>query len=80
MKLSDYLALERISLGEFARRIDVRNARTVQRYIKGQRLPSRAIMERITRETAGKVSPNDFFALSEADPIAKAELISSVTA
>lgn len=66
MRLVDYLSSESLSMGEFARRIEVRNARTVQRYVKGQRVPSRSVMERISRETAGKVSPNDFFALVNA--------------
>jgi transcriptional regulator with XRE-family HTH domain len=61
MKLSDYLSSENVSMSEFARRIEVRNARTVQRYIRGERVPTRSVMKRISRETAGQVQPNDFF-------------------
>lgn len=61
MKLSDYLSSENVSMSEFARRIEVRNARTVQRYVRGERVPTRSVMERISRETDGRVCPNDFF-------------------
>ena len=60
MDLKDYLDGEGISLGEFARRINVRNARTVQRYIKKLRVPNGPVMARIAEETGGKVTPNDF--------------------
>ncbi len=33
----------------------------LHRYISGQRIPRRDIMERITRLTGGAVQPNDFF-------------------
>lgn len=54
----------KISLGEFARRIGAKNARTVQRYVKRERVPSPAMMEAISRATDGKVQPNDFFAIA----------------
>ena len=59
MKLEAYLAENKISLGEFARRIGVCNARTVQRYVRGRR-PSGPIMDRIAVETGNMVMPNDF--------------------
>lgn len=65
MTLEAYLRDESLSLGEFARRIGARNARTVQRYVKGLRIPSVAMMGAIQRETDGKVQPNDFFAQAE---------------
>lgn len=67
MKLFDYLRTENVSMSEFARRIDVRNARTVQRYVKGVRTPSRSVMSAITRETGGLVQPNDFFEIEAAE-------------
>lgn len=60
MDLRDYLQDQGLSLGEFARRIKVRNARTVQRYVKGLRTPTGPVMARIVEETGGKVMPNDF--------------------
>jgi transcriptional regulator with XRE-family HTH domain len=67
MRLDHYLAAEGLSLSEFARRINVRNARTVQRYVKGARTPHRSIMAAIARETGGKVQPGDFFDLEAAE-------------
>jgi transcriptional regulator with XRE-family HTH domain len=61
MTLEHFLTTEGLSLGEFARRIGARNARTVQRYVKGLRTPSYGMMRAIQRETDGKVTPNDFF-------------------
>lgn len=62
MKLADYLAAEALSLSEFAKRIEAKNARTVQRYTKHGRVPSPEMMARIAAVTHGKVMPNDFFA------------------
>lgn len=67
MTLSDYLAANALSLGQFARRIGAKNARTVQRYVKGARTPSPAMMAAIARETGGQVRPNDFFAPAPAE-------------
>lgn len=61
MQLAVYLADRKISMSAFARTIGAKNARTVQRYVKHGRLPSRAMMERITTATAGAVQPNDFY-------------------
>lgn len=61
MTLANYLASEGISLSEFAKRINAKNARTVQRYTKHGRVPSGPMMNKIVAATAGKVTPNDFF-------------------
>ncbi len=61
MQLSTYLAENALSMGEFARRINAKNARTVQRYCKGVRIPSRRLMAEIERETRGQVNASDFF-------------------
>ncbi len=62
MQLQAYLSTNDISLSEFARRVGAKNARTVQRYTKHGRMPSRRMMEAIVRETNGEVQPNDFYA------------------
>ena len=64
MQLKDFLKDAKIGYTEFAKRIDVANARTVQRYADGKRTPSREIMQRIIDETDGKVTPNDFHDLT----------------
>ena len=60
MTLTDYLATNEISLGEFARRIGARNARTVQRYTRHGRVPSGSMMAAIVEATKGDVQPADF--------------------
>lgn len=60
MKLAAYLNSRGITLGEFARQINAKNARTVQRYIKHGRIPSGMMMARIAQVTGGAVSPSDF--------------------
>jgi transcriptional regulator with XRE-family HTH domain len=62
MTLTDYLHKKRISYAEYARMIGV-SSETVRRYCIGARLPTRAIIEYIYNETAGRVTPNDFFSL-----------------
>lgn len=61
MKLSRYLDEQKISGAEFARRIGVESRMTVLRYASGERIPRPDVMRRIAEETAGAVSPNDFF-------------------
>jgi len=60
MTLEQYLNRESLSLGEFARRVGAKNARTVQRYVKGLRRPSMPMMDAISRETGGAVQASDF--------------------
>lgn len=61
MKLNEFLAEKQIPVSVFAQRIGVRNARTVYRYLSGDRRPSPDIMRNIFRETGGMVTPIDFY-------------------
>jgi hypothetical protein len=60
MKLATYLAYHKISFSEFARRVGTKHPRTVERYAKGQRIPSGRMMAAIVASTAGAVQPADF--------------------
>lgn len=60
MTLRDYLVEESLSYGAFAKKIGVKNGRTVQRYVEGVRYPRPHLLATIVRETDGKVQPNDF--------------------
>lgn len=66
MKLAEYLKSKSISLNEFASEIDV-CTETVRRYTKGERFPSRFILNRIVKATGGKVRPNDL--LPDHEPV-----------
>lgn len=61
MNLRPYLEENEISPAQFAREIRVETA-SVHRYLCGERIPRREIMERIVRATNGAVQANDFFA------------------
>jgi len=61
MLLTEYLKREELSFSEFARRIGTKHARTVERYAKRQAIPNRVMMHRITEQTSGAVTPNDFY-------------------
>jgi len=67
MRLSDYLGEQGVSLGEFARRVGAKNARTIQRYTKHGRVPSGSMMAKIAQATEGAVQPNDFFPVTVAE-------------
>lgn len=60
MKLAKYLEHHGISYTEFARRIGTEHPRTVERYAKGQRIPSGRMMAAIVAASAGAVQPADF--------------------
>lgn len=66
MTLKDWLAQEGLSLPEFANKIG-RTAEAVRRYVSGERIPDRDTMPRIVEETAGAVTPNDFFGVGHAE-------------
>lgn len=70
MQLDDWLKAENLTEAAFAERIGVRQA-TVNRYRKGERYPDRRVMRRIMRETAGKVTPEDFLTLVDSVPSAQ---------
>ena len=58
MKLADYLMRNRLTPNQFAAMISV-CAETVRRYAKGDRFPSRNIIDRIEAATKGAVKAND---------------------
>ncbi|WP_188667020.1 helix-turn-helix domain-containing protein [Terasakiella brassicae] len=58
MLLKVYLKKKKITMLEFAARIDV-NVSTVSRICRGVVVPSRSTMQRIFDATDGKVQPSD---------------------
>lgn len=60
MQLEDYLRSRDETRAAFGRRVgcDVSN---ISNYCNGKRIPGRQIMARIAEESAGLVTPNDFF-------------------
>ncbi|MDD3445931.1 MAG: helix-turn-helix domain-containing protein [Zavarzinia sp.] len=61
MKIADYLARERLTLTEFARRAGVSVA-TMSRYASGHQIPRPDAMRRLAEASAGMVGPADFYA------------------
>lgn len=61
--LKDWLTDAGLTNAQFGVRID-RSAEAVRRYAAGERIPDRDTMPKIVAETAGNVTPNDFFGLS----------------
>lgn len=59
MKLAEYVQQEKLTAAEFGRRIDLSRS-AVLRLMKGERRPSWAVLDRISRETGGAVQPADF--------------------
>jgi transcriptional regulator with XRE-family HTH domain len=60
LKLREYRRRHRLTLARLARRVGVSEG-AISRYETGARVPCFPVMARITRATAGAVSPNDFF-------------------
>jgi len=60
MQLRQYFAERGVTVADFADAIGV-SVQTVYRYVHGERLPRRQIMDRIVYETGGEVRPDDFF-------------------
>ena len=65
MKLSAYLAEMGEKPESFADRVQV-DRTTILRYISGDRIPVKAVMQRIWDATGGKVTANDFYPSSDA--------------
>lgn len=65
MDLRRYLDANDISVADFADMLGV-TVQAVHRYINGDRIPRREVMDRIVRSTVGRVTPNDFFVPAEA--------------
>jgi len=60
MKLETYLKMSEITDADFAEKLGV-NVISVRRYLAGQRIPNREVMEAIARNTGGEVRANDFY-------------------
>lgn len=60
MQLSQYLQEQGLTLRQFASQIGVANAGVISKYLAG-RVPKPPILQKIVRETGGKVSPADFY-------------------
>lgn len=69
MTLKEWLAAERVSIGEFAARIG-RSAEAVRRYVAGERIPDKETMPLIAEQTNGAVLPNDFFGIEQGPTVA----------
>lgn len=70
MRLSEYIKTNAVSVADFAIQIGAKSRATVYRYINSEdtndpRIPNADIMQKITLVTEGKVTPNDFYALSK---------------
>lgn len=65
MTLDDWLNATKTADKDFAGRIGVSRV-TLFRLKTGRRKPRQKVMERIHTETAGAVTPNDFFQIGEA--------------
>jgi transcriptional regulator with XRE-family HTH domain len=60
MTLTEYLKEKQVPPGEFARAIRVTEV-AVRRYLRGARIPSVDVMQRIASLTEGAVTANDFY-------------------
>jgi len=76
MKLRAWLNQQRLTTAEFAKRIDVGQA-AVSRYCLDQRMPRRAVMQRIVAATGGAVTPNDFLPCAAATAPAQADQVAA---
>ena len=63
MKLSEFMAGQKIGDAEFARLIGVGSRMAVLRYRRGERIPRPDVMRRIVEVTQGQVGPADFYDL-----------------
>lgn len=61
MTLAQYLQDNGVSFSEFARRIGTPHGRTVERYVKGTRVPTGRMMAKIDKATGGAVTASSFF-------------------
>ena len=60
MKLKSYLKLFEISNIDFSKKIGISSV-SLSRYISGERLPEKKILNKIFKLTDGLVDANDFF-------------------
>lgn len=66
MKLSEYLILNNLSLGQLAKRCGT-SASTILRMKEAEVAPSKRVAEALWRATDGQVTPNDLFGLHYAE-------------
>ncbi len=72
MILSEYMAVEDLSLEELAARIGDVSIGGLRKWLSGERIPRQDQLRRIDEITNGKVQPNDFI-LDRAVPQEAAE-------
>ena len=60
MKLKDYLHSFNITLEAFSRQTEISQS-TINKYVYGERIPSKTYMKIINKHTKGAVSANDFY-------------------
>lgn len=78
MKLAAYLSANDIRDSDFAARIGV-TRQTLWRYKSGERRPEWDVLERISRETGGQVTPNDFLDGADGDAVVAHAPVSATT-
>jgi transcriptional regulator with XRE-family HTH domain len=61
MKLAEYLEKNHLSAVEFARSLKISSQR-VGAYVRGERIPRPAMLQRIIKATNQQVTANDFYA------------------
>lgn len=66
MDLSKYLTLNKLSLGQLAKRCGT-SASTILRMKEAEVAPSKRVAEALWRATEGQVTPNDLFGLHYAE-------------
>lgn len=69
MNLREFLKARSMSEADLGRALGVGQA-TVNRYIRGERIPRPEVMRRIVEVTDGQVGPADFYDLPAREPAA----------
>lgn len=65
MTLHDYIRQHGLTPLDFAERVGA-SEHGVAKWVRGERIPGRAMMQRIIKATGGEVTPNDFYSSTEA--------------
>ena len=60
MKLADYMNAHGLTPADLRKMLGIKGKSTVQRYISGERVPSREMLKRIEQLTHGQVTQEDF--------------------
>ena len=66
MELKKYIKESQMTQAQFASELDVTPI-AVSRYCNGARVPAAKVMMRIVAVTKGRVKPNDFYEVAEAE-------------